>query len=143
VITNIPQELLSLEEAFVLTRVRWQIELLFKLWKSHGRVDAWRTTNPERILCEVYAKLLALVCQHWLIAGCGWSDPERSLFKAAQVIRSSVVDLAGALASTAHLLTVLHAIERVLKRFARLNKRRASPATAQRLCALTTSFAQA
>jgi len=121
----------------------WGSELLFKLWKSHGRVDEWRTTKPERILCEVYAKLLALVCQHWLIAACGWSDPERSLFKAAQVIRSSVVELAGALASTAHLVTVLRAIERVLKRFARLNKRRASPATAQQLSALTTSFAQA
>jgi IS4 transposase len=56
VITNIPEELLSLDEAFVLTRVRWQIELLFKLWKSHGRVDEWRTTNPERILCEVYSE---------------------------------------------------------------------------------------
>ena len=137
VITNIPQDLLSLEEAFVLTRVRWQIELLFKLWKSHGRVDDWRTTKPERILCEVYAKLLALVCQHWLIAACGWSDPERSRFKAAQVIRSSVVELARALASAAHLLTVLQTIERILKRFARLNKRRTNPTTAQRLCALT------
>jgi hypothetical protein len=135
VITNIPQELLSLEEAFVLTRVRWQIELLFKLWKSHGRVDDWRTTNPERILCEVYAKLLGLVYQHWLIAACGRSDPERSLFKAAQVIQSSVVDLARALTSPAHLLTVLQDIERVLKRFARLNKRRTTPTTAQRLCA--------
>ncbi len=143
VITNIPPELLCLEEAFVVTRVRWQIELLFKLWKSHGRVDEWRTTKPERILCEVYAKLLALVCQHWLIAACGWSDPERSLFKAAQVIRSSVVELAGALASTAHLVTVLKTIERVLKRCARLNKRRTSPATSQRLRALTMSFEQA
>ena len=142
-LTNIPQDLLSLDEAFVLTRVRWQIELLFKLWKSQGRVDEWRTTNPERILCEVYAKLLALVCQHWLIAACGWGDPERSLFKAAHVIRTSVVELAGALASTAHLLTVLQTIQRVLKRFARLNKRRASPATAQQLCALTNGSAQA
>jgi hypothetical protein len=137
VLTNIPPDRLSLEEAFVLTRVRWQIELLFKLWKSQGRVDDWRTTNPARILCEVYAKLLALVCQHWLIAACGGSDPERSLFKAAQVIRSSVVELARALASTAQLLTVLQTIERILKRFARLNKRRTTPTTAQRLCALT------
>ena len=137
VITNIPPELLSLEEAFVLTRVRWQIELLFKLWKSQGRVDEWRTTNPERILCEVYAKLLALVCQHWLMAACGWGDPERSLFKAAQVIRSSVVELASTLSCLAHLLGVLQTIERILKRFARLNKRRTTPTTAQRLCALT------
>ncbi len=99
--------------------------------------------NPERILCEVYAKLLVLVCQHWLIAACGGSDPERSLFKAAQVIRTSVVELAGALANSARLLTVLQAIEHVLKRFARLNKRRTTPTTAQRLCALTNDFAQA
>jgi hypothetical protein len=137
VITNIAQDLLSLEEAFVLTQVRWQIELLFKLWKSHGRVADWRTMKPERILCEVYAKLLALVCQHWLIAACGWRDPERSRFKAAQVIRRSVVELARTLASAAQLLTVLQTIERMLKRFARLNKRRTNPTTAQRLCALT------
>ena len=58
-------------------------------------------------------------------------------------IRTSVVELACALVSAAHLLTVLQTIERILKRFARLNKRRTTPTTAQRLCALTTSFAQA
>jgi hypothetical protein len=88
----------------------------------------------------VYAKLLALVCQHWLIVACGWSEPERSLFKAAHVIRTSVVELAGALASTAHLLTVLQTIERILKRFARLNKRRASPATAQTVTRFNDEF---
>jgi hypothetical protein len=30
-LTNVPQELLSLEEALVLAKVRWQIELIFKL----------------------------------------------------------------------------------------------------------------
>ncbi len=123
--------------------MRWQIELLFKLWKSHGRVDDWRTTKPEQTLCEVYAKLLALVYQHWLIAACGRSDPERSLFKAAQVIRRSVVDLAGTLVNPGHLLSVLQTIERVLTCFARLNNRRTTPTTAQRLCALTNGFAQA
>ena len=36
-VTNIPVEHLSVLEAVVLAGVRWQIELLFKLWKSHGR----------------------------------------------------------------------------------------------------------
>ncbi len=98
---------------------------------SRRRTCPWRDVRP------------ALVCQHWLIAACGWSDPERSLFKAAQVIRSSVVELARTLASAAQLLTVLQTIERMLKRFARLNKRRTTPTTAQRLCALTNGFAQA
>ena len=39
--TNAPPEKLSLGEALEVARVRWQIELLFKLWKSHGRIDEW------------------------------------------------------------------------------------------------------
>ncbi len=33
-VTNVPTQLLSLREALVLARARWQIELLFKLWKG-------------------------------------------------------------------------------------------------------------
>src|SRR5205823_3145900 len=31
-VTNVPADRLSLDEALVLIRVRWQIELIFKLW---------------------------------------------------------------------------------------------------------------
>jgi len=136
-ITNVPAALLSLEEAMVVMRLRWQIELLFKLWKSHGQLDEWRTANPARILCEVYAKLLALVLQQWMMVASGWGDPERSLFKAAQVVRSYAAELASAFGEQAQFVTVLLAMARVLKRTARMNKRRTTPTTAQRLCALT------
>ncbi len=136
-ITNVPVALLSLEEAMVVMRLRWQIELLFKLWKSHGRVDEWRTANPARILCEVYAKLLALVLQQWMIVASGWGDPERSLFKAAHVVRSYAAELASAYGHEGQFVTVLVTMARVLKRTARMNKRRTTPTTAQRLCALT------
>jgi len=80
---------LSLAEALILLRLRWQIELLFKLWKSHGQLDLWRTEKPERILCEVYAKLIGLILQHWmLIIGC-WHEPHRSLVKAGKAGRSA------------------------------------------------------
>ena len=92
-ITNVPLEMLTLTEAMVLLRIRWQIELLFKLWKSHGRVDEWRTKNPTRMLCEIYAKLLALVFQQWLLVASSWEDPERSLFKAAQIVTSFTAEL--------------------------------------------------
>jgi len=42
-ITSVPSEFLTLDEAFILLRIRWQIELLFKLWKSHGKIDDWRS----------------------------------------------------------------------------------------------------
>ncbi len=142
-ITNIPPALLSLEEALVLMRVRWQIELLFKLWKSHGKVAEWRSANPARILCEVYAKLLALVFQHWMVVASGWDDPERSLFKAAQVVRSYAAELASAFGDEDQFITVLRTMARVLQRSARMNKRRTTPTTAQRLCALTAGSVEA
>jgi hypothetical protein len=138
-ITNAPVALLSLEEALVLLRLRWQIELLFKLWKSHGKVAEWRTANPVRILCEVYAKLLALVVQQWLIVASGWGDPERSLFKAAQVVRSYAAELASAFGDGERFISVLRTLARVLQRSARMNKRRTTPTTAQWLVALTQS----
>lgn len=67
IVTNVPLPLLSFEQAFALVRARWQIELLFKLWKEQGLLDEWKTCNPWRILCEVYAKLLAMVIQHWFL----------------------------------------------------------------------------
>ena len=91
---NVSCEKLSLKEAFVLMRTRWQIELIFKLWKSHGFIDEWRTENPWRILCEVYAKLIVMLIQHWiLLAGC-WQYPDRSLFKAVKTIQRLAMNLA-------------------------------------------------
>ena len=102
-ITNVLRSMLSLAEALVLMRIRWQIELLFKLWKSHGRVDEWRTKNPARILCEVYAKLLGLVFQQWILVASNWVDPVRSLFKAAMIVTSYASELASAHAVKARL----------------------------------------
>ena len=130
--------MLSLPEALVLMRIRWQIELLFKLWKSHGRVDEWRTTNPTRILCEVYAKLIGLVFQQWILAASSWADPERSLFKAARIVASYAAEVASAHACVAQIERVLTRLARVIQRLARTNKRHNPPTTAQRILALET-----
>jgi hypothetical protein len=109
-VTNVPAERLSREEAFVLGRARWQIELLFKLWKSGGRLDESRSADPWRVLCEVYAKLIALLIQHWiLLVGC-WQRPERSLTRAAQTVREHAICLVRALGRPARLREELQAI---------------------------------
>jgi hypothetical protein len=132
---NIPHEMLSLDEAFVLMRTRWQIELIFKLWKSHGCIDEWRTENPWRILCEVYAKLIVMLIQHWiLLAGC-WQYPNRSLFKAVRTIQNHAMNLACAFASGCvdRLYKALKTIKRCLSVGCRINKRRKNPSTYQLL----------
>ena len=94
VITNVPPVLLTLAEAFVLLRARWQIELLWKLWKMQGRLDEWQTKNEARLLCELYAKLLGVLIQHWLLLLTCWEDPHRSWITVSEIVRDQTVVLA-------------------------------------------------
>ena len=132
---NVPIELLRIDEAYVLMRTRWQIELIFKLWKSHGKIDEWRSKDPWRILCEVYAKLIAMVIQHWiLLLGC-WQYPDRSIFKAVKTIRKYSMSLALAFSCKSEYLLyeALEAIKRCLSSGCRINKSKKDPRTYQLL----------
>lgn len=139
VVTTVPVDQLSVREALVLLRARWQIDLLFKLWKSKGRIDEWRSAHPWRILCEKYAKLLAMIVQHWvLLVGC-WRQPNRSLVKAAQTVQGYALALLSALGKTpARVAEVLEDIHRCLLRTGRLNSRNKKPCTYQLLLAAPT-----
>ncbi len=135
-VTNIPAEKLSAQEAWVLSRCRWQIELLFKLWKSEGHVDESRSGKPWRILCETFAKLLGMVVQHWILLVSCWSHPNRSLTKASRTVRTHALALAMVL-SYGHLVyRTLETIRRCLKTGCRVNRRRRAPPTHQLLCDL-------
>src|SRR5215510_9396231 len=57
-LTNLPRSSLSPQEVLVLARVRWQIELLIKRFKSQGGVGKSRGHLRDRVLCELYAKLV-------------------------------------------------------------------------------------
>jgi hypothetical protein len=132
-ITTVPVKRMSIAEALILVRLRWQIELLFKLWKTYGQVDEWQTKKPWRILCEFYGKLIAMLLQHWLLLlGC-WHDPHRSIVKAAEVIRHAALRLMSALHEDASVARVLHAIQRSMRSGCRLNTRKTSPNTSQLL----------
>jgi Transposase DDE domain len=136
-VTNVPPERLTLREALVLGRMRWQIELLFKLWKSHGHVDESRSTKPWRILCEVYAKLLAMLVQHWVFLVSLWAYPDRSLPKAAQTVQKYALHLASAFASVRRLAEALLTVKRCLAAGCRMNRRKKHPNTYQLLLDVT------
>ena len=131
-ITNAPVGLLSLREALVLGRLRWQIELLFKLWKSEGGVNRSRGHRRYRVLCEVYAKLLALVVQHWVLLTAG-PLLGRSALKAARRVRRQALQLARALGVRRRLQRVLAQLQRRLRRGCRVKHRRRNPTTFQLL----------
>lgn len=126
-VTNVQTERLSLAEAAVLLRARWQIELLFKLWKSHGRMDESRSHNPWRILCEVYAKLLAMMIQHWILLTACWRYPDRSLTKAIRTVQHFALSMAAAFARPDDLDRILTATIACLATGCRMNKRKKKP----------------
>ena len=98
-VTNIPPNRLAVKQAMILVRVRWQIELLFKLWKSHGQIESWRIEKPWQILCEVCVKLIAMIIQHWILLTHSCHYPGRSLTKAVEVIAKYALYIAAAVAT--------------------------------------------
>jgi hypothetical protein len=135
-VTDVPLERLSIDEAQVLLAARWQIEILFKLWKSVLQIDTWRSQDPWRILTEFYAKLIAVVILHWTFLMGLWQNPHRSLWKATHIVRRFASHLALALPDLAQLVVVLQLIRVHFDRNCRLNMRRKKPGTSQRLMAV-------
>jgi Transposase DDE domain len=132
-VTHVPSARLTLREALVLARGRWHMERLFKRWKSQGRVDESRRTKPGRILCEVSAKLLAMLVQPWVFLVSCWAYPDRSLTKAAQTVQKHALHLASAFASGKRLTAALLTVKRCLAAGCRMNRRKKHPNTYQLL----------
>jgi len=130
-ITNLPPTLLTVAEAVALLRMRWQIELLFKQWKSVGGLDESRSRKPERVLCELFAKMLALVIQHWILITSCWQYPNRSLSRASQAVRRLAGSLAAAWRSIGQIAEIVRQIARILQRTARVDRRRKQPSAFQ------------
>ncbi len=132
-VTDAPAKRLPFQAALVLLRERWQMELLYKLWKQYAHVDEWRTSHPWRAVCELYAKLIGVVLQHWLIVLFAWQDAQRSLVKLAQVVRDCANTLMEALAGDRSLRSALGLIERRMQSGCHMNKRKKHPNSAQLL----------
>lgn len=137
-VTTVPAAQLSVAEAVVVLHVRWQIELLFKLWKSQVRVDESRSQQPWRVLCEVYAKLLSVIVLHWVLLVSCWQYVNRSLPKATQTVQGHALALGAAIAEgTARVVACVSRIARCLATGCRLNPRKTRPNTYQVLLALS------
>lgn len=97
-ITNIPPERLSFDQILLLYRVRWQVELVFKLWKSQANLDGLGNWRVDRVLVHLYARLIGLVMFFGLTAPWRWlSCAELSLPKAFVSFQDQIPALLGSI----------------------------------------------
>lgn len=131
-VTNVPTEKLTPTEMAVLYRARWQIELLFKRWKSQGLLSELNGSTDIRQMVRMWSRFIAALVQHWLVVTSTWGDPRHSLSKACEAIRPIVSLLLANLDSSEQLQAVIDTLCRIVRSTARQNKRK-NPSTFQLL----------
>jgi hypothetical protein len=60
-ITNVEEAVLSAEEVHEFYSLRWQVEILFKTWKSISHLHVVKPVKIERFQCQLYGKLILLL----------------------------------------------------------------------------------
>jgi len=60
-VTNIPSDVLPVELIGTVYRLRWEIELIFKQWKSQLRINHLEGINPNRIDTLIWGRLCMVV----------------------------------------------------------------------------------
>ena len=139
-VTNVPAQLLSIDQIPLFYRLRWQIELLFKLWKSFAGLNAIGPWRSDRILTELYAKLIACVLFQFLFAPLripddDWDDRELSFFLSWQICSRSAQRLTQALSNLSDFIPILSRMFDDFVRFALKQKRVHRPNALHRLAA--------
>ena len=71
-ITNVHPEIWVAAVVATVYRIRWQIELLFKQWKSLLHIHVLTGTRPERIQCLLYGRLTTITMLMGLCAYASW-----------------------------------------------------------------------
>ena len=123
-LTNLPTEWTS-QDIQNLYKLRWQIELIFRMWKSQLRLAHFGQWRVERVFSQLYAHLIGCVLAHALTAD--WrcrEGVEYSPVKLLQLLHQ-------------YFLTIWHetisqftfCLEDAFKRFARKDKRKKAPSS--------------
>ena len=133
-VTNLSDEQLSVKEAIVLYRSRWQIELLFKRWKSHCEIHRMDGRNSVVKMTRLWARLCGAVVQHWLIVAVGWSATATISFeKLAKLISDIASELASNLESIESTKVVLTKLIKQAQIRCQRTKRKKRPGTIELL----------
>lgn len=130
-ITNAPVEILSLEAVGIVYRVRWQIELIFKVWKQEMDWAFMANWRLERVLSQFYGRCLALLIFHRLCekyqAEWDWELCWQKAFRLLKRCCSKLIAIVKA--SFWGILKFLQDLDKRFRRFGQKTKRRKDPST--------------
>jgi hypothetical protein len=127
-VTNLSAEELSIEEAIVLYRSRWQIELLFKRWKTYCQIDLLDGRNDEMSMTRFWIRLCGALLQQWLVVMAGWfQSSSLSFAKIAKRLCQWIDELASSLESPERLNDVLKKIQSKVLTTCKRNNRQKKP----------------
>jgi len=134
-ITNLPTTDYPPDLVFALYDLRWQIELLFKTWKSQLRIARIGNWRPQRVFGQLYATLIACVlCQWWTSLYRWWQGREHSVTRMIQVIQDAVPDILRCIARRWRgMSAIFKRIEDDFSRHTHKEKRKKLPSTLQSL----------
>ena len=94
-VTNVPDSMLSPQQVLTFYRLRWQIELVFKLWKSYCGLEHIPAFRRERILTEFYAKLIVAILTTFIVAPLRSPDEALPKYEISPVqVRHTLADFA-------------------------------------------------
>jgi hypothetical protein len=130
-VTNVPEEILTAQQIYLVYSLRWQIELFFKLCKSEAGIAQVSGKKTDRILCEIYAKLMCVVMLLYFCFPLRWqNNQELSFYKAYKALKLEALSFFKALTSKYRLLKFMIQFFNDLKDFAFKDKYRKK----RRLC---------
>jgi len=140
-ITNVPATMLTLRQVMVLYTVRWQIELIFKLWKSECALDRVSGLHRERVLSELYAKLIGIVVMQFLLAPYRDGERELSVVKVVHIIQHHILHVIERLGNLEQLTATLQELAMRFLKNGMKDKRQKRLTTSQDIRALEATFA--
>jgi len=77
----VTDQILSAKEIISTYKLRWQIELIFKTWKSNLNIHKVKPVKQERMECQLIAKLIWILLNAKLlqIANCALKETDPNL----------------------------------------------------------------
>jgi hypothetical protein len=97
-VTNADESILAVTKIRLLYALRWQIELIFKIWKSVFEIDKVKQMNIFRFECCLYGRLMAILLSEKiqnLYRDYLWEEEELEIseFKCAKIVKKNLINL--------------------------------------------------